>query len=208
MNERGRSAALSFAAVILLVGSTAALGQSSRHPALIFTGIANPDSLDNYQMGYRAVIFVFDREAWRLIYLPPQYENAGWVYAGRVRGRPDVWAVAQFGRGDIGPDLEIAHSADDGRTWRHFYSLPKISRHATFHSFNMARNGSSWLTVHLEDDTEQEQRGGYYTYTTQNAGRTWGRTPRHSPDAPPPSADQMELIPLRAQLSGIPCSEP
>jgi hypothetical protein len=209
MNALRKAATLGVAAFIFSVTPAAVLGQSGRHPALIFTGIANPDSLDNYAMGYRAVIFVYDRAAWRMIYLPRQFENAGWVYAGRVRGRADVWAVAQFGRGDIGPDLEIAHSADDGRTWRHLHSLPKVSRHATFHSFSMTRNGRGSLTVQLEDNIEPGHRGGYYTYTTTNGGRTWSRNPRRSEAAPPTSDGSMEPIPLRAQFTtGIPCSEP
>lgn len=106
MNVRRKTAALFVAVFILSVAPAAALGQSSRHPALIFTGIANPDSLDNYPMGYRAVIFVFDRRAWRFIYLPEQDENAGWVYAGRVRAGPRS-----------GRSRSLA-AATSGRIWR------------------------------------------------------------------------------------------
>lgn len=183
-------------------------GQSSRRPALIFTGIANPDSCDNYSLGYRAVIFVFDRGAWRLVNLPKeQYENASWEYAGRSKSKPEIWAIAQFGRGDIGPDLEIAHSLDDGRTWRHLHSLKKISRFAGFESLSMTGGGRASLTIRLQDSPETEHRDGYYTYTSTNGGRSWSRTPRYSPTAPPASADN-SLEPISVQSSGIQCSEP
>lgn len=205
MMRRKLAAVIALVGVMLLMSATVpeGLGQPSRRPALIFTGIANPDSFDNPAMGYRAVIFVFDRSAWRLINLPDQYENASWEYAGRASSRPRVWAIAQFGRAGLGPNLEIAYSLDDGRTWRH-RSLQKISRFATFSSFSMADNGSGALTIHLENDLDSDHRGGYYTYTTTDGGRTWSRTPRHSQAAPPAPANSRERIPTHA---GIPCPD-
>lgn len=204
------------ATAMMLIGSllvlsaiqTVGLGQSSGHPTLIFTGIANPDNLDNFSLGYRAVIFVYDRRAWRLINLPEQYENAGWEYAARSKNKPEIWAIAQFGRGDIGPDLEIAYSLNDGRIWRHLHSLTKISRFARFESFSMARNRKGSLTIRLEDSPEPEHRDGYYTYTTTNGGRTWSKIPRYSQTAPPAPEDSTEQIPMSAGFSGIPCSDP
>lgn len=194
----------------VLLSSIAVIGfgQSSRRPALIFTGIANPDTCDNPSLGYRAVIFVFDRGAWRLINLPKdRYENAGWEYAGRFKNKPEVWAIAQFGRGDIGPDLEIAHSLDDGRTWTHLQSLKKISRFAGFESFSMTAGGRASLTIRLQDSSEPEHRDGYYTYTSTNGGRSWSTTPRYSPTAPPAPTDN-SLEPISVQSSGIQCSAP
>jgi len=192
--------------VLLLAMTIIGFGQSSKRPALIFTGIANPDNCDNPSLGYRAVIFVFDRGAWRLINLPKdQYENASWEYAGRSKSKPEVWAVAQFGRGDIGPNLEIAHSLDDGRTWTHF-SLNKISRFAGFESLSMTAGGRASLTIHLQESPEPEHRDGYYTYTSTNGGRSWSTTPRYSPTAPPAPADNL-LEPISVQTSGIQCSE-
>jgi len=212
MNTRRKlplAAALTAAVLILSVAPTVGRGQTGRRPSLIFTGIADPDHLDNYPLGFRAVIFVFDRGAWRLVHLPrQQYENASWQFAGRSKTKPEVWAVAQFGRGDIGPDLEIAHSLNDGRTWRHLRSLTKVSRHALFESFSMARNGRGSLTVRLQDSPEPEHRDGYYTYTTTDGGRTWSTKPVYSQTAPAPATDDsIERIPIRARFSGIPCSD-
>lgn len=180
---------------------------STERPALIFTGIANPDNLDNYALGYRAVIFVFNRGAWQLINLPDQYENAGWEYAGRSKSTSEVWAVAQFGHGDIGENLEIAYSLNDGRTWKHLRSLKKISRYARFESFYM-EDGKGSLTISLQDGPDPEHQDGYYTYTTTNGGSTWSKIPRYSQVAPPVPGDSIEPIPIRARFTGIPCSDP
>ena len=190
--------------LILFATATIGFGQAGNRPVLIFTGIANPESFDNPANEYRAAILIFDRKVWRLIYFPQQYENAGWMYSGRSKNKPEAWGIAQFGRGDIGEDLEIAHSLDEGRIWKHLRSLKKISRLATFESFSMSANGGGRLTVRLEDNVDSDHRDGYYTYTTVNGGRTWSVKPTHSTTAPlQANNNSLEPIPIRGEL--LPC---
>jgi hypothetical protein len=181
-------------AVILSVWPTVGLGQSKTRPDLTFTCMKKPGTPDGPEQ-FRAVIFIKERNSWRRIDLPENYLQASWQYAGRVKGKSDVWAIAQFGQGDIGPDLEIAHSLNGGRTWKH-HSLPKNSRFSTFQSFSMDSRGRGSLTIQLEDNMEQEQQGGYYTYQTRNNGGTWSRTPRYSKTAPPAAPTALEEIPM------------
>ena len=181
-------------AVILAALPTAGLGQSKTRPALTFTCITKPETPDEPEES-RAVIFVMEGKSWRRIDLPDNYVRATWQYAGRAKGKPEVWAIAQFGHGDIGPDLEIAHSLDGGRTWKH-RSLTKNARYSTFESFSMNRNGRGSLTVRLDDGLESGQRGGYYTYQTSDNGRTWSRKPRYSKTAPPAVPTILEAIPI------------
>lgn len=194
--------ALIGAAVILSALATVGLGQSKTRPALTFTCITKPETPDEPET-FRAVIFVMEGNTWRRIDLPDQYESASWQYAGRSKSKPEVWAIAQFGREGLGPDLEIAHSFNDARVWRH-HSLTKISRFAEFESFSMARNGRGSLTIRIQDSSEPEHRDGYYTYTTRNNGRTWTRKPRYSKTAPPAGPNILEQIPI----SSGPCLEP
>src|SRR5687767_1347858 len=126
IRKTATAVALIGAAVILSALPTVGLGQSKTRPALTFTCITKPETPDEPE-AFRAVIFVMDGKAWRRINLPDQYEHATWQYAGRAKSKPEVWAIAQFGRGGLGPDLEIAHSQNGGRTWRH-HSLTKKSR--------------------------------------------------------------------------------
>lgn len=199
--------ALKLIGIILLLSllTSAAFGQTKR-TTLVFSGIANPDSLDNYQNFYRAVIFVHDTQTWRMIYLPEQYDNAFWEYAARSKKKTQVWAIAQFGRGDIGPDLEIARSIDDGRKWTH-YSLVKVSRFARYHSFAMSANGKGTLTIHLEDSPDSEHRDGYYTYATTNGGAAWSKKPVYSATAPVEAGNNsIESIPVQCGLNGTDCT--
>ena len=190
--------ALILAAVILLILPTVGLGQSQTRAALTFTCITKPTP--DEPEAFRAVIFVMAGHAWRRIDLPDQYEFASWEYAGRAKNKRDVWAIAQFGHGDIGPDLEIAHSLNDGRSWVH-QSLTKISRFAGFESFSMAGNGRGFLTIRLQDSPEAEHKDGYYTYETRNNGRTWSSKPRYSNTAPPAAPTILEPI----TISSEPC---
>jgi hypothetical protein len=190
------------AAVILSVLPTLGVGQSQTRPAPTFTCITKPETPEEPE-AFRAVIFVRNGNAWRRIDLPEQYEFASWEYAGRVKSKRDVWAIAQFGHGDIGPDLEIAHSLNDGRSWRH-HSLTKISRFAGFESLSMAGNGRGSLTIRLQDSPDPEHQDGYYTYETRNNGRTWSRKPRYSKTAPPASPTTLEPI----AISSGPCLGP
>src|SRR6185437_3060095 len=105
MNVTARTTVLISAAVMLLILPTLGLGQSQTRPALSFTCITKPETADEPE-AFRAVIFVMAGHAWRRIDLPEQYEFASWEYAGRAKNKRDVWAIAQFGHGDIGPNLE------------------------------------------------------------------------------------------------------
>src|SRR5215207_10105279 len=80
--------------LILFATATIGFGQAGNRPVLIFTGIANPESFDNPANEYRAAILIFDRKVWRLIYFPQQYENAGWMYSGRSKNKPEAWGIA------------------------------------------------------------------------------------------------------------------
>ena len=190
--------------LVVTVLTTGALGQTSQRPVLSFTSLANPNSETIYQR--RAVVFVFDRGVWQLVYLPENYEDVGWEYAGRSKNTRQVWAIAQFARAGYGPDLEIAYSIDDGRSWRHFHSLRKVSRFALFHDFSMDKNGKGSLTIRLQDSPEDKFKDGFYTYTTVDAGRSWTNRPRYSATAPP-SMQNNSLEQIRVETN-IPCSEP
>ena len=197
MNVTARTTMLILAAVILLSLPTVGLGQSQTRPALSFTCITKPETPDEPE-AFRAVIFVMAGHAWRRIDLPEQYEFASWEYAGRAKSKRDVWAIAQFGHGDIGPNLEIAHSLNDGRSWRH-RSLTKISRFAGFESLSMAGNGRGFLTIRLQDSPEAEHKDGYYTYETRNNGSTWSRKPRYSSTAPPAPPTILEPMTISSE---------
>jgi hypothetical protein len=190
--------ALIVAAIFLSALPTVGLGQSKPRPTLTFTCITK--STAEEPDAFKAVIFVMDGNAWRRIDLPDQYEFATWQYAGRAKGKPEAWAIAQFGHGDIGPNLEIAHSWDDGRTWKH-RSLKKISRFAGFESLSIGRSDRGSLTISLQDSPEPEHRDGYYTYETRNNGRTWSRSPRYSKTAPPAVPSILEPL----TISSDPC---
>jgi hypothetical protein len=196
MNVTARTTMLISAAVILLILPTVAPGQSQTRPALSFTCVTKPTA--DEPEAFRAVIFVMAGHAWRRIDLPQQYEFASWEYAGRAKNKRDVWAIAQFGHGDIGGNLEIAHSLNDGRSWNH-RSLTKISRFAGFESLSMAANGRGYLTIRLQDSPEPEHKDGYYTYETRNNGRTWSRKPRYSSTAPTAASSILEPITISSE---------
>ena len=198
-----------FLFVVSAMAKVEVAAQTKPRPELIFTCVENRGPTNDSDE-FRAAIFVKDAARWRQINLPrANYTFASWEYAGRSKSKPAVWAIAQFGRAGLGPDLEIAYSANDGRTWRHQHSLPKISRFAVFESFTMARNGQGSLTIRLQDSPEPEHRDGYYTYTTINSGRSWSKKPTYSQTAPtPPADDSLERLPLHESTSEVRCLDP
>lgn len=205
----GRRAIFIIGVLLVLATATVAIAQTKPHPELVFTCIENRGP-NNDSDEFRAVIFVKEGARWRQINLPKaNYTYAAWEYAGRSRSKPAVWAIAQFGHAGLGPDLEIAHSANDGRTWRHQHSLTKISRFAVFDSFSMSRNGRGSLTIRLQDTPEPEHRDGYYTYTTTNSGRTWSKKPTYSQTAPTSlTDDSLDRLPISESTSEGRCFDP
>jgi hypothetical protein len=187
-----------------VLGSNA-FGQSSKMQPLIFTGIADPENLGNYPIGHKSVILVHYSGTWHLVNMPEEYVNTSWVFAGRAKGKPSVvWGIAEWDVGDQGPDLEIARSTNGGRSWRHLYSLKKMSRHGTLVSFNITSNGIGSLTMQLENSIDPDHQGGFYTYSTRNGGRSWTRIPVYSASAPPVTDVSIDAIDLG---SGIRCVE-
>ena len=200
-----------FVVFLVLVSATAQveMAQLKPRPEVVFSCIENRGRTNDLDE-FRAVIFVKDAARWRQINLPrANYTFAGWEYAGSSKSKPQLWAIAQFGRAGLGPDLEIAYSGNDGRTWRHLHSLVKISRFAVFESFSMASNGRGSLTIRLQDNPEPEHRDGYYTYTTTNNGRSWNKNPAYSQTAPTaPANASLEPLPLSESTSEGRCFDP
>jgi hypothetical protein len=145
-------------------------------------------------------VFVSARGGWVVAPLPGDFEQTGWVFAGRAPDRPEVWGVAEIDVEGRGPDLELVSSRDGGLTWRH-YTLHKVSRFAEFRSLHMTGRGDGALTVQLSDEDAQNEgtpavKAGYYTYTTRNGGRTWtkhGRFSATEPAKPPGTLDKYEV---------------
>ena len=206
--NRHKSFILCGALCILLISTIAGAGQTKR-PSLIFTEIFDPinvTNIDDCINTFRAAILVHDRNAWRIVNLPKDYENSGWQFAGRSKTGKDIWAFAEYAVEGRGWDLETAYSADDGRTWRHIGALKKISYLAEFYSFTMSGTKAE-LTVQLSDGVDSTNKDGYYTYTSTNKGVTWSKTPKYSTTPPPEGKNSIEKLPLAGESIGRRCSD-
>ncbi len=194
---------------ILFISSFVGAGQTVKRPSLLFTGIFDPINVggnsNDCTNAFRATILVFDKDAWRIVNLPENYENSSWQFAGRTKTGKDVWAFAEFAVEGRGWDLETAYSADDGRTWKHIGSLKKISYLAEFHSFTMS-GGKGQLTVQFSYGDDSSDKDGYYTYTTTNKGMTWSK-PKYSETPPPEGKNSIEKLSLAGEAIGRRCSD-
>ena len=167
-------------------------------PALLFN--VRLKTIEDGVSTHTPSVFVSARGGWVVAPLPGDFEQTGWVFAGRAPDRPEVWGITEIDVEGRGPDLELLSSRDGGLTWRH-YTLHKVSRFAEFKSLHMTGKGVGALTVQLSDEDAQNEgtpsvRAGYYTYTTRNGGRTWTRNGRFSatePPEPPGALDRHEV---------------
>lgn len=198
---------LNSALLIMLLLAVVGMGQRTpQRPSLIFSHILNQLEVENYpecSNPFLPVIFVFEKNEWRTIYFSADnFFNNKWRFVGKAKTGKDIWALTEYEMTGYGPNLEIIHSKDDGRTWKHIGTLEKISYLAGLHSFTM-QNDKGQLTIEWSSGGEPNQKG-FYTYTTADKGKTWSK-PKYSKTPPPEGSSSLEKIAISDEVIGRQC---
>src|SRR2546423_799235 len=81
-------------------------------PALLFN--ERVKTVEQGVTTHTSGVFVFTRGGWAVARFPraADFEQTGWVFAGRAPDRPEVWAAAEIDVEGQGPALELVSSRD------------------------------------------------------------------------------------------------
>lgn len=121
--------------------------------------------------------------------IDPRLKNANWAYVGAGPHHGEVWGVLDASLDDNQPDLVLAHSTDGGATYS-LSSLHKPDEVASFDSFCIGPDDQGRITVYVDaGDDAQHAKPGYYTYRTNDGGKSWSTKPDYEPDAMTPAKD-------------------